>query len=69
MDQAQVALLYVDISMAYIYTHMVYFLHGLIQNSIAVKATVSKTALRNEEWQIESVIKNEIKGKVHQSSP
>ena len=25
------------------------FLHGLIQNSIAVKATVSKTARRNEE--------------------
>ena len=35
---------------------LIYFSRGLIQNSIAVKATVSKTARRNEEWQIVSVI-------------
>ena len=39
---------------------MVYFMRGLIQNSIEVKADVSKTAHRNEEWQIESVIKKHV---------
>ena len=63
IDQAQVALLLYGqlFNGILIYTHWNIgstFVRGWIQNWIVVKVTFSKTMLGNEEWQIESVIKN-----------
>ena len=63
IDKAQVALLlYVQLfNGILIYTHWNIgstFVRGWIRNWIVVKVTFSKTVRGNEEWQIESVIKN-----------
>ena len=63
IDQALVALLLYGqlFNGVLIYTHwniVSTFVRGWIRNWIVVKVTFSKTVRGNEEWQIESVIKN-----------
>ena len=64
IDHAQVALLLYGqlFNGVLIYTHWNIgstFVRGWIRNWIVVKVTFSKTVRCNEEWQIESVIKNQ----------
>ena len=64
INHAQVALLLYGqlFNGVLIYTHWNIgstFVRGWIRNWIVVKVTFSKTVCGNEEWQIESVIKNE----------